>query len=156
MRHITPNAARIRARGKATISGTLMWKSGGSSVTNRHRSKSGFSAIGLGGCVTLTGSDPAMLSSSPCSSFASFGMLDRFRLDLEGTWGSAPRFFVAGWINLGSSSVASSFSATMSRRLASSTFRSIRRTATLFDVRLFREAGRLGPRCPRTLEDRFF
>jgi hypothetical protein len=101
---------------------------------------SGLSAIGLAGCVTLTGSDPAMLSSSPCSSFASFRLLGRFRLFLEGTWGSAPRFFVAGWTNLGSSSIASSFSSTMSRRLASSTFRSFRRMATLFVVRFFREA----------------
>jgi hypothetical protein len=55
---------------------------------------SGFSAMGIAGWVTLTGSDPAMLSSRPCSSFCSFGL--RFRLIFEGTWESAPRFFVAG------------------------------------------------------------
>jgi len=56
----------------------------------------GFSGIGVAGCVMLIGSDPAMLSSKPCSSFCSFEVLERFRLLLEGTWGSAPRFFVAG------------------------------------------------------------
>ena len=32
---------------------------------------SGFSAMGIAGWVTLTGSDPAMLSCKPCSSFCS-------------------------------------------------------------------------------------
>jgi hypothetical protein len=62
------------------------------SSLNRPRSHLVFFGIGLAGCVTLTGSDPAMLSSSPCSSFASLELLDRLRLVPEGTWGSAPRF----------------------------------------------------------------
>ena len=57
---------------------------------------SGFSAFGIAGWVTLTGSDPAMLSSRPCSSFSSFGLLERFRLILGRDVESAPRFFVAG------------------------------------------------------------
>jgi hypothetical protein len=44
----------------------------------------------------LTGSEPAMLSSRPCSSFRSKEFDGLSRLDLSGTCGSAPRFLVAG------------------------------------------------------------
>jgi hypothetical protein len=44
----------------------------------------------------LTGSEPAMLSSRPCSSLRSNESDGILRLDLGGTCGSAPRFFVAG------------------------------------------------------------
>lgn len=70
----------------------------------------GFSAMGVVGWVMLIGSDPAMLSSKPCSSFCSFEVLERLRLLLEGTCGSAPRFFVAGCTFLGSSSTKLLFS----------------------------------------------
>jgi hypothetical protein len=54
------------------------------------------SALVEAGWVILTGSEPAILSSRPCSSFLSKGSKDVSRFDLGGTWGSAPRFFVAG------------------------------------------------------------
>jgi hypothetical protein len=108
----------------------------------------GFSAMGVVGWVMLIGSDPAMLSSKPCSSFCSFEVLERLRLLLEGTCGSAPRFFVAGCTFLWSSSTASSFSASINRCLASSTFRSFRRTVGLLVAFFLRalcltEAGRV-------------
>jgi hypothetical protein len=44
--------------------------------------------------VMLTGSEPAMLSSSPCSSFFSTGSFGDLSFDLCGTWPSAPRFLL--------------------------------------------------------------
>src|SRR5580704_11183066 len=45
----------------------------------------------------LTGSEPAMLSSRPCSSFLSTGSFGILSLRLRGTCASAPRFFTDGW-----------------------------------------------------------
>ena len=51
---------------------------------------------GTEGWLTLTGSDRAILSSRPCSSFCSERSLPRFLLSLSGTFGSAPRLLTAG------------------------------------------------------------